>query len=42
MIVTSQKIDLLRKLLGTPDVERRGINVQFWCPAKTIIQKSVN
>jgi DNA primase len=32
MIVTSQKIDLLRKLLGTPDVDRRGINIQFWCP----------
>jgi DNA primase len=32
MIVISEKIDLLRKLLGTPDVDRRGINVQFWCP----------
>jgi DNA primase len=32
MIVTSQKIDILRKLLGVPDVDRRGINVQFWCP----------
>jgi DNA primase len=32
MIVTSQKIDLLRKLLGVPDVDRRGVNVQFWCP----------
>jgi DNA primase len=32
MIVSSQKIDVLRKLLGTPDIDRRGINVQFWCP----------
>lgn len=32
MIVTSQKIDLLCKLLGVPDIDRRGINAQFWCP----------
>ncbi len=32
MIVLSQKIELLRKLLGTPDVDRRGLNAQFWCP----------
>ncbi len=32
MIVISQKIELLRKLLGLCDVDRRGINAQFWCP----------
>lgn len=32
VVVTSQKIDLLRKLLGTPSIDRRGTNAQFWCP----------
>lgn len=32
MIVDSQKIDLLRRFLGTPDVDRRCLNAQFWCP----------
>lgn len=32
MITDSQKYDLLVKLLGPGDCERRGINAQFWCP----------
>lgn len=32
IVVASQKIDLLCKLLGTPSVDRRGVNAQFWCP----------
>lgn len=32
VVVASQKIDLLRKLLGAPSIDRRGTNAQFWCP----------
>ncbi len=32
MLTTSQKFELLKKLLGPGDIDRRGVNAQFWCP----------
>lgn len=32
MITASQKYELLVKLLGPGDMDRRGANAQFWCP----------
>lgn len=32
MIVLSQKLEILQRLLGTPDIDRRSINAQYWCP----------
>lgn len=32
MFTTSQKFELLKKLLGPGDIDRRGVNAQFWCP----------
>ena len=32
MITDSQRLELLVRLLGRADVDRRGINAQFWCP----------
>lgn len=32
MIVVSQKLEILQRLLGTPDIDRKSINAQYWCP----------
>ena len=32
MLTTSQKYELLVKLLGPGDIDRRATNAQFWCP----------
>lgn len=32
MLTTSQKFELLVKLLGPGEIDRRAINAQFWCP----------
>lgn len=32
MLTVSQKFELLKKLLGPGDIDRRGTNAQFWCP----------
>ncbi len=32
MLTTSQKFELLVKLLGPGDIDRRATNAQFWCP----------
>jgi len=32
VLTTSQKFELLKKLLGAGDIDRRGVNAQFWCP----------
>jgi DNA primase len=32
VLTISQKFELLKKLLGPGDIDRRGVNAQFWCP----------